>query len=82
MSNEKQTEILIAIRNILEAKEDIVRNAMLANKCDDYVDEYVKMRDKAYDNLQINLVRLADAIEVPRAAMPGLYPEFFDYERK
>ena len=82
MFNEKQTEILIAIGNILEAKEDIVRNAIHACKNDDYVNQYIKMRDEAYDNLQINLVRLADATDIPRDAMPGIYPKFFDYHEE
>jgi len=82
MLNEKQTEILIAIGNILEDKEDIVRSALYAEKNDMYKEQYIQMRNAAYKKLQINLVRLADAIEVPRAAMPGLYPEFFDYHEE
>ena len=79
MYTEKQREILISLSNILEAKEDIVRNAIYAENNDNYKKQYIKMKDEASVNLQINLVRFADAIEVSRNEMPGVYPEYFDY---
>lgn len=81
MYDEKQTAILIALGNIIEAKEDATRNGIYAQQNNDgYEEQYIKMRDEAYKTLQINLLRIADAIGLPRNQMPGVYPEYFDYQ--
>lgn len=80
MPNEQQTKIIKALLNIMEAEQDMVRNSLYSEKFPEYKDVYLKMCQDSGKIIQVNLVAMADAIELPRNEMPGIYPENFNLE--